>query len=101
MQLPLFQTAVKELSLMQTKWKSILDPLLGNLSSQSSLLPNVALNNGTTVVNHMLGRKLIGWSIVGINGAATIYDQQASNQTPQSTLVLISNAAVTVSLEVF
>jgi hypothetical protein len=61
----------------------------------------VALANGTTVVNHLLGRKLIGWRIIGINGAATIYDQQASNQTPALTLVLVSNAAVIANLEVF
>lgn len=89
------------LSLMQTRWAAILNPLLGNPSLNSVILGNVSLNNGTTVVNHLLGRKLTGWRIIRINAAATIYDQQASNQMPESTLVLVSNAVATVSLEVF
>jgi hypothetical protein len=101
MQLPFFQTAIKELSLMQTKWKAILDPFLAIQANQSLILSKISLSNGTTVVNHMLGRKLVGWNIVGINGAATIYDNQANNQTPQLTLILISNAAVIVNIEVF
>jgi hypothetical protein len=87
--------------LLQTKWASILNPFLSNKSLQSSILNNISLIDGITVVNHMLGRSLIGWRIIGINGAATLYDAQATNQTPQNTLILISNAAVIVQLEVF
>ena len=101
MKLPIFLSNIQPLTLMQNKWSSILDVLLGNPSLDSSILKGVALANGTTVVNHLLGRKLIGWRIIGINGAATIYDQQASNQTPALTLVLVSNAAVIANLEVF
>lgn len=89
------------LPLLQTKWAAILNPLLGNPSLDSLILENVSLNNGTNVINHTLGRKLQGWRIIRIGGAATIYDQQDSNQTPSLTLVLVSNAAVVVSLEVF
>lgn len=101
MQLPYFQSEIKELSLLQTKWKSILDPLLATSSVQSSILPNVILSNGTTVINHKLGRKLVGWKIVRQRAAASIYDTQDSNQTPQLTLVLVSNAVVVVDIEVF
>lgn len=97
MQLPLGLT----LSLMQTKWASILNSLIANPSLQSSILSAVNLVSGTTVVNHLLSRKLIGWRIVGINGVASIYDKQATNQTPQTTLILVSNAPVQVTLEVF
>lgn len=85
----------------RTRWKAILDVLISNRSLQSQILSNVLLANGTTVVNHLLGRDLTGWRIIRINGAASVYDQQATNQTPELTLVLTSNAAVTVSLEVF
>jgi microcystin-dependent protein len=48
MQLPTFKTAIKELSLLQTKWKSILDPLLK--SSQGGFIPTgVILAFGGTV----------------------------------------------------
>lgn len=90
-----------DLPMMQTKWASILNVLLSNPSLSSSILRNVSLANGTTVVNHKLGRPLQGWRIVGINGAATVYDSQASNQTPALTLVLVSSAAVIANLEVF
>ena len=85
----------------RTKWKSILDVLLGNPSLNCSILQDVSLANGTTVINHRLGRKLQGWRVVRIDGAATIYDQQDSNPNPQLTLVLVSSAAVITSLEVF
>jgi hypothetical protein len=86
---------------LQTKWASILNPVVSNLLVQGHILQNIDLIDGTTVVNHGLGRKLLGWFIVGINGAATVYDSQASNQMPELTLTLISNTAVTVSLWVF
>jgi hypothetical protein len=89
------------LDMLQTTWASQLNPIIANPLVQGQLLQNVALISGTTVVNHKLGRKLQGWFIVGINGAATIYDNQASNQTPQLTLSLTSNATANVALWVF
>lgn len=99
--LPIFQTKIQELLLLQNKWSAILNALISNPSLQSNILSSISLNNGTTVINHLLGRKLTGWRVIGINGAATIYDNQTTNQTPQTNLVLISDAAVVVNLEVF
>jgi hypothetical protein len=86
---------------MQSQWKAQLDPVLSNPLLQGQLLTQVSLNNGTTTINHGLGRKLVGWFLVGISGAGTVYDTQTTNQTPQLTLVLVSNAAVTANLWVF
>lgn len=88
-------------SIAQDRWASQLNPLLANPANNSIILPDVLLANGTTIVNHRLGRKLQGWKIVRQRGAASIYDQQDSNQTPDLTLVLVSNAAISVNLEVF
>lgn len=85
----------------QTRWASEIEPAINSPLLQGQLLPSISLANGTTVVNHKLGRKLIGWFLVGVNGAATVYDSQGSNQTPQLTLVLHSNAAVVASIWVF
>ena len=85
----------------QDRWAAQLDPVLALPQSQSIILKNVALINGTTVVNHKLGRNLQGWKIIRLRASATIYDNQDSNQTPNLTLILVSNAAVTVDLEVF
>lgn len=92
----------KQLSwdMAQTQWAQQLDPVVSNPLVQGRLL-TTSLVNGTTIVNHKLGRKLQGWFIVGINGIASIYDNQATNQTPQLTLSLTSNAAVSCSIWVF
>lgn len=89
------------LSQTQNTWATQLDPIIINPLVQGQLLQNVAINSGTNVINHKLGRKLQGWFIVGINGAAQVYDTQASNQMPQLTLNLTSDAAITCSLWVF
>jgi hypothetical protein len=86
------------LDLMQQRWKSLLDPILGNPVNGVSILPNVKLNNGVTVINHKLGQVQQGWFLTDIQGAATIYRSAAFNDL---TLTLTSNAAVTVNIGVF
>jgi len=86
---------------MQNQWASILNPVIGNSIVNGLLLTGIPLKAGTTNVNHTLGRTLVGWIIVGSDGASEIYDKQAKNQTPNLTLQLVSSAAVTVSLWVF
>lgn len=81
-----------------TRWKAALDPVLAQPLNSSNLVQNVALINGTTVVNHGLGRKPQGWIISDANAAATIYRSAPFNSL---TLSLTSNAAVTISLVVF
>lgn len=101
MSLPIFQTNIKELSLLETQWASQINPFLLNPSLQSIILKNVSLINGTTTVNHRLGRKLQGWRLIRVRAAATIHDNQDTNQMQDKTLVLVSNASVIVDLEVF
>lgn len=97
MQLPY----LTDISQMLTKWRSILNPFLGNPSFQSHIITGVPLVNGTATINHGLGRKLVGWRIIGINAAATVHDNQANNATPDLTLLLVSSAAATANIEVF
>ena len=101
MKLPVFQTDNKDLSLMQTKWRATLDPVLANPSLQSIILENVALKAGVTHVNHKLGRKPVGWRVIRLRNAAQIHDNQDDNQRPDLTLDLVSNTAVSADLEVF
>lgn len=86
---------------MQNQWAAAINPVLSSPIVSGLQLNNVALANGTTVINHKLGRKLQGWLIVGINANATIHDNQATNQMSDLTLSLTSNAAVTVNLWVY
>jgi hypothetical protein len=96
--LPIFQDSNKNFLLMQTAWASAVNPLLKNPINQGILLKEVALINGVTIINHLLGRTQQGWFVVDMNAAAAIYRSAAFNST---TLSLRSNAAVTVNLYVF
>lgn len=90
-----------DLTATQNRWASVIEPVISNPANNSLLLKNVVLASGTNVINHRLGRKLQGWVIVRKRGPAAIYDNQDGNQIPELTLVLVSDAAVTVDLEVF
>ena len=100
-QLVQFQDNDRTFQLMQNSWASMLNPLLQNPSLQSTILPQIVLKSGTNTINHRLGRKLQGWRTIRINAAATLYDLQDTNPHPELTLQLVSNAPVTVYLEVF
>jgi hypothetical protein len=82
----------------QTRWKSQIDPVLASPVSNMSVIKNIALINGTTIINHKLGQMQQGWTILDINGAATIYRNAPFNNL---TLSLSSNAAVNVNIGVF
>lgn len=97
-QLPQFQTDDRDFQMMQNAWASLLNPLLRNPSLQAVLVKDQDLINGVTVINHRLGRMPQGWRIVDIDGAAQIY---RSAEMTDLTLTLTSDAAVTVSLEIF
>ncbi len=84
-----------------TRWAAQLNPILKNPTVNNLLLKNVQLSTGVNVVNHRLGRELKGWKPTRIRSAATFYDQQDTNQTPELTLVLVSSADVVIDLEVF
>ncbi len=99
--LPFFQTDDRTLSQLQTRWRQELNPLLALPLNQGIILENVALANGSTQVNHLLGRRLNGWILTRVRASATIYDTQDANKTPATTLTLVSNAVVTVDLFVF
>lgn len=96
--LPYYQGLGQTLSLLQTKWISILNPFLSNPLNEVTVLTDVALSDGETVINHGLGQVLQGWFIVDITAPATIYRSAPFNST---NLTLTSDAAVTVDLGVF
>lgn len=99
--LPVFANDDKDFQLMQSRWTSILDPVITNPSNNVIILKNVALISGTNIINTLINRKLQGWRIIRQRAAANIYDNQDNNQTPQLTLLLISDANVVVDLEIF
>lgn len=108
MQLPINLTP----SLQTTRWKSILDPVIettfsneqavNNLNSlplnQMTVINGVVLAVGANTIQHRLGRVPVGWVILDINAAATVYRSAAFNI---QNLVLTSNAIATINLGVF
>lgn len=57
--------------------------------------------SGSQRLEHKLGRKLIGWQVIGKNAAADIWDSQATELKPELFLTLNASGAVTVKLWVF
>lgn len=84
--------------LMQTRWASLLNPVLVNPTNNISIVKDVSLAIGDNVINHLLGQKMQGWFLVDINAASTIYRSQPMNDL---TLTLNSSAVCTVSIGVF
>lgn len=81
-----------------TKWKSILDPVIAAPMVGARILTGVLLASGTTAINHGLARPQQGWFLTDIDGAATVYRSAAFND---KTLTLTSSAAVRVNIGVF
>lgn len=101
-ELPNFQNDDRDFQLLQSSWIGILNPVITNVINNASLLTNVNLSIGVNSINHKLGRKLTGWYIVRMrNIHANVFDQQDSNALSDKTLILNSDAAVSVDLVVF
>lgn len=101
MGLPSYYTTDVSLSLLQSNWASLLDPLLDQPITKGQILENVQLATGANVINHKLGRKLRGWFIVRQRALANVYDTQDTNPTAAVTLQLTSDANVKVDIFVF
>ena len=86
---------------MQTNWSQQINPLIVQPLNQGQLLQDIALNIGTTQVNHKLGRTLLGWFLTRLPGKAIIYDSQDSNPNPTLNLQLVSDTKITVDIFVF
>lgn len=99
--IPLAITQNRELNTYQTQLGKSLQPILSNPINEGIAITNVVLINGQTSVNTGLNRPLQGWFITRVRAAATVYDSQDTNPSPNNTLILNSNAAVTVDLWVF
>lgn len=98
MSLQIQQTNILPLSLMQSQWKSQIDPVLANPITNMLILESVLLIAGSNVVNHTLGRKQQGWILVDQQGVSSVYRSAPFNN---STLTLTSSAQVMVNIGVF
>jgi hypothetical protein len=95
------QTDNRILNQIQDNVQRALQPLADCPLVGGFILTSVKLASGTNSINHMLGRTLQGWFTVRVRAAATFYDTQDSNPTPDKTLQLTASGAVTVDLFIF
>ena len=80
---------------------NVLNPVFNTQTLGGTLLKNVPLVIGQNKINHLLGRNLVGWQIVRQRSAASFYDNQDNNTTPNKTLLLISSAVVVCDIYCF
>lgn len=79
-------------------WAAAINPVLANPIANVSFLTNISLINGITVINHGLGRMMLGWFLSDINAGVMVYRSAPFNS---KTLTLTSSGAATVSIGVF
>ena len=98
MALPSFNTKDVTLSLLQSNWAKVLDPIVDLPIAHGNTLKSVKLLAGDNKVNHKLGRALQGWIIVRQRSAASFFDKQDANQQQNLTLALNSSADCVVDI---
>lgn len=96
--LPSFQSNDRIFQMLQTRWASILNPVLSNPVTNPILLTNITLSTGANVINHTLGKMQQGWIITDINAAVTVYRSATFND---KTLTLTSSGNATINLLVY
>lgn len=97
----LVQTDDRNVNQLQQNLKQAVDPLLQSPLLNGYIIPNITLISGDNTIEHGLNRPLQGWFRVLDTAGPVLYDKQASNTTPSTTLVLNSSGAATISLYVF
>lgn len=100
MKLPKFQSNDQALQQLQSRWSSILDPIIDLPINSAVILRNVVLSS-SAVISHTLGRRLQGWVVIRQRGDATIYDRQDVNPNPDKTLLLTASSGISVDLLCF
>ena len=89
-----------ELMRVQDNVNTALIPVLTNQILNGQVLKSVVLTTGSSnIVNHKLGRDLVGYIVIKKNANADVWD--STSVTPTLTLVLETSANCTVDLYVF
>lgn len=96
------QTTDKDVNKLQENIGLVLEPVLQSSIIDGVLLRNLALSSSsTTLIEHKLGRKPLGWVLVRKRAQSDVWDTQDSNELQSSTLALNCSSDVTVDLWVF
>lgn len=91
------QSISSEFNRLQSNLATALIKFFNNPFLNGAILEDQALINGTTIIQHGLGRQMQGWVVTNINASASIYSTGMTSKT----LTLVSSADATISLYVF
>ena len=91
------------LNQFQDEVTSTVNDIIDSQIIDSVLLKSVSLALGDNIVNHKLGRELVGWFITRQRKTTTtyIYDTQDTNTIKDKTLNLNASQACVVDIYVF
>lgn len=98
MSLPIFNTPDRSFSMMQTQWKSQLEPVISFPANNGLLLTGITVSSGVNTINHKLAKAMQGWIVTDINNNITLYRSAAFND---KTLTLTCSGSATLNLWVF
>lgn len=99
--LPQITTSNQDMQLMQTKWASIINPVLKNTILDGVQLNNIVIAPGNNTINTTLGHPYQGWIVTDMQGAAVnLYSIPQANPSLNQ-LVLNSSNSATISLWVY
>jgi len=95
---------VRNINLLQGNIAGTLNPLASKVQNDASNLTSISLKTGkVNIINHRLGRKLLGYNVMlkGKNPTAIISNDQDNNPSPTLTLWLYTSANCEIDLQVY
>ena len=91
-----------EIQDLQYRLEETLRPVTSSSVIDGNLIEDISLASGTTSkIAHKLGRKLIGWIIVGKDAAQHVYDVNSGKTDLDTYIHLTAGGTVTVNIWVF
>lgn len=91
----------KDLRLVQDSVDKVFNVLLEKDILDGRLIKNIGLSSTPVSIDHKLGREVSGWILVRNSADARVWDDQASNTLPSTSLILVASAITVVSIWVF
>jgi hypothetical protein len=79
-------------------WAQNLNPFLANSLNNIQIISNYSFKIGSNIINHGLGRLMIGWFMIDPQGSGSVYRSAPLNS---KTITLTSSADFVSSIGVF
>lgn len=79
-------------------WAQVLNPVINSPLNTIQIISDYNFKTGRNIINHGLGRLMIGWFLIDSQGVGTVFRSAPLNA---STLTLASSADFTSSIGVF